>query len=161
MSTHRSKPQRDSEADPYAPLNDANKASRRKYHLQVCPGASLQGPTDEEIHTAIRSLPGGNRSFAILTKTKSNFMQAAGSSRERFVLEYQEFSRDGHWEHVDTGEVDTETVVQTLCWYANDDDRWRTGNRWRRKRAPEPQTSLPRGKRGKKADPLLRWMFGK
>jgi hypothetical protein len=105
---------------------------RRTYHLQVCPGDSLQGPSDEEIAHAIKSLPGGIPSFAILTKKKNAFMQAGGSESDGFQLEYQEFSRDGHWEHENSGNVPLEIVVQTLQWYAQDDDRWRTQHKWKR-----------------------------
>jgi len=100
-------------------------ASRSSYHLQVCPGDSLQGPSDEEIDKVIRSLPGGVPSFAVLTKKKNHFMQAGGSVAEGFQLEYQEFSRDGHWEHVTSGELTPTTVIQALQWYAQGDDKWR------------------------------------
>jgi hypothetical protein len=99
---------------------------RAKYHLQVCPGTNLQGPTDDEIRQALLSLPGGVPSFAILTKSKMHFMQVGGSAHEGFALEYQEFSVDGHWEHELRPDVDLETVTGALIAFANDDDdTWR------------------------------------
>ena len=99
---------------------------RAKYHLEVCPGTSIQGPTDEEIRQAIRSLPGGVPSFAVLTKKKTHFMQNGGSAHEGFSLEYQEFSVDGHWEHESSPDVDLETVTRAFVAFANDDDEtWR------------------------------------
>ena len=52
-----------------------------------------------EIETAIRSLPGGVPSFVILSKKKYEFMQTAGSVSEGFEIQFEEFSRDGLWEH--------------------------------------------------------------
>lgn len=106
--------------------------TRRKYHLQVCPGESLQGPTDDEIVSAVSSLPGGIPSFVVLTKKKSHFMQVGGSAKDGFELEYQEYSLDGHWRHVRSPDVDLETVLKTILWYANDDERWLTENIWHR-----------------------------
>ena len=113
--------------------------ARRKYHLQVCPGEGLQGPTDSEIADSVRSLPGGVPSFVILTKGKNDFMQAGGSKSEAFQLEYQEISRDGHWEHEESGNVPEQIVVQALQWYAQDDARWRTNLKWRRLSRAERQ----------------------
>lgn len=100
-------------------------SKRSKYHLTVCPGDNLQGPTDEEIIGATWSLPGGRPSFVILQKKKCHFMQAGGSAEEGFTLEYQEFSTDGHWQHVGSPDVDIETVNAALTSYARDEDSWR------------------------------------
>ena len=108
------------------------RAKRHTYHLQVCPGDSLQGPSDNEIASAVRGLPGGVPSFVILTKGKDQFMQAGGSVADGFQLEYQEFSRDGHWEHEDSADVSADVVIQAFQWYAQDDDRWRTELKWKR-----------------------------
>ena len=100
---------------------------RRTYHLEVCPGDSLQGPSDAEIEKAVRGLPGGVPSFVVLRKQKHHFMQVGGGGSEGFQLEYQEYSRDGLWEHKDLpgNGVDIETVVKALVCYAGDDDQWR------------------------------------
>lgn len=105
---------------------------RATYHFEVCPGDNLQGPSDDEIAEAIKSRPGGVPSFVILTKKKNHFMQTGGSVSEGFELEYQEFSRDGHWEHENSGEVPADVVIQAFQWYAQDDDRWRTQLHWKR-----------------------------
>ena len=134
---------------------------RRKYHLRVCPGSNLQGPTDEEIEAAVRGLPGGVPSFVILTKRKNHFMQAAGSFREEFQLEYQEFSLDGHWEHVNTRNLDGETVVRALLWYAADDERWRTENEWKRFISPPAEKKQPpRLHKKQKLSVIERWARG-
>jgi hypothetical protein len=108
-----------------------NSSKRRKYHLQVCPGDSIQGPSAEEIETAIRSLPGGVPSFVILSKKKYEFMQTSGSVSEGFEIQYEEFSRDGLWEH-GSRELPAEVVVRLVQLYASDDDRWRTELPWKR-----------------------------
>jgi hypothetical protein len=102
-------------------------AKRRTYHLEVCPGQSFQGPTDDEITNAIRGLPGGVPSFVVLRKKKNHFMQASGSLADGYRLEYEEFSADGLWEHEKSpeGEVDVDTVVRALTAYAGDNDSWR------------------------------------
>lgn len=105
---------------------------RSTYHLEVCPGDNLQSPTDDEIAKAVTSLPGGIPSFVILKKKKNHFMQAGGSAKDGFHLEYQEFSNDGHWEHQNSGDVPLNIVIKALQWYAQDDDRWRTELPWRR-----------------------------
>ena len=134
---------------------------RRKYHLQVCPGISLQGPTDEEIETAVRGLPGGIPSWVILTKRKCHFMQAGGSFKEGFQLEYQEFSPDGHWEHINSHNIDGETVVRSLLWYAADDERWRSENQWKRLACePVHKKSAPKPRRKEKLSILERWARG-
>jgi transposase len=104
-----------------------NNTKRRTYHLEVCPGTSLQGPTDQEVESAIRGLSGGVPSFVILTKKKNHFMQAGGSSCEGFHLEFMEFSHDGLWEYADSNgrETDVETTVNALVSYARDDESWR------------------------------------
>jgi hypothetical protein len=109
-----------------------NAQRRAKYHLTVCPGQNLQGPTDREIRDAVASRPGGVPSFLILTKAKHHFMQAGGSPKEGFTLEYQEHSVDGHWEHQASGTLDSQTVMRALMLYAADDDHWRTEFPWKR-----------------------------
>ena len=71
-------------------------------------------------------------------------MQTSGSFSRGFSLQYQEFSRDGHWEHINSGNIDGETVIQSLLWYAADDDRWRTENQWKRLILPplEPKEKI-------------------
>ena len=102
-------------------------AKRRTYHLEVCPGTSLQGPNDQEIEAAIRGLPGGVPSFLILTKKKNHFMQAGGCAGDGFNFEFMGFSADGLWEHKDSpgGNVDVETVVNAMLSYAKDEETWR------------------------------------
>lgn len=102
-------------------------AKRRTYHLEVCPGANLQGPSDMEIEASIRGLPGGVPSYVILTKKKNHFMQAGGGPETGFGFEFMEFSDDGFWEHKDSpgANVDVETVVKGILSYARDEETWR------------------------------------
>jgi len=64
--------------------------------LTLGTGAELQDPTEEQVEAALRQLPGGPDSFAILGSDEQTYMQTSGGAEEGFVLEYREGSPASH-----------------------------------------------------------------
>lgn len=91
----------------------------------------LHSPSLEQIEEALRFLPGGVFSHAILSQGSMTYIQAAGGPYEGFVLEYQEGSLDKHYRCTD-GDLDVEAVVRAFQLYAQKDERWRAGLEWER-----------------------------
>ena len=91
----------------------------------------LHDPSPEEIEEALRSLPGGDFSHAILSQDSMTYIQTAGGPYEGFVLEYQEGSLDKHYICTDSN-LGLDVVIRALQLYAQGDERWRTELEWER-----------------------------
>jgi hypothetical protein len=99
--------------------------------LVVGAGDALRDPRRKDIETAVRSLKGGEDSFAILSKSGSglSYMQTAGGGSEDFVLEVQEGSTDAHFSCTAPA-LHVEHVIRAFVLYSEDDPRWRQEFTW-------------------------------
>jgi hypothetical protein len=68
-----------------------------RWHLTLGTGAEIDEPTEGQIESALRELPGGEDSVAILGTKPEHFIQTAGSASEGFVLEYRVGSDAHHY----------------------------------------------------------------
>ncbi len=60
-------------------------------------GESIEDPTAEQVEAALRALPGGDDSFAILGIDDQTYIQTAGGGPDGFALEYREGSQTSHY----------------------------------------------------------------
>lgn len=99
-------------------------------NLSTATGPDLSEPTSDQIVNAIRSLPGGDDSFVVLSRSDHFFLQAAGSRKEGYHLEYKELDDSRHFEA--TGESLTEEeLIQLFLAYARGDDSWKQQHQWK------------------------------
>jgi hypothetical protein len=106
-------------------------------------GESVEQPSAEQLEEALRSLPGGPDSFAILTRSEGSYIQVLGGGESGYVLEYQEGSLDRHYFCPDP-DLGIDAVVAAFQSYARDDDDWRTALSWRRQKLAKRVRTLER-----------------
>ena len=91
----------------------------------------IKNPSDVQIRRALKSLPGGDDSFAVYDKSGSGltYMQTAGGPDEGFLLEYQAGSLGAHFACVNRA-LTVDEVIKAFIWYATGDERWRAELSW-------------------------------
>lgn len=98
--------------------------------LQLGTGPNRQNPSAEQVADALRRLPRGQDSFAVLLKSEQVYMQTIGSSREGFDLEFRDGSEAAHFK-ASAAPLSLEAVTEVFHLYLAEDPQWRT-------RVPEP-----------------------
>jgi hypothetical protein len=99
--------------------------------LQLSTGGTIDNPTPEQIDHAIRSLPGGDDSFAILAIDEMTYVQAAGPDADGlFDLEHQLGGLEYHYQAMEP--VSTEEVVIAMQAFAAGDETWKQAFQWQR-----------------------------
>lgn len=80
---------------------------------------------------AIRDLPGGDGSTAILERADGHFIQVAGGQEDRgfYLLEYREGDASRHFRCVER-QLDADTVVAAFRSYLNGDDDFKRRLEW-------------------------------
>jgi hypothetical protein len=101
--------------------------------------AAFEAPDVETITRVLRSLGGDRVSIATLGRSDSEYVQARGSVREGFTLEYQAGSIDQRYRSRE-GAVSLEHAIQVFHRYAQGDARWREGTEWEAERVEVPRT---------------------
>ena len=86
-------------------------------------------PDAPTIAAVLASLDGSGRVLATLGRSHLTYLQASGSSRAGFVLEYQEDSLDQHY-CSRAADVSLEHATAMFQQYARGDDSWRQGTAW-------------------------------
>lgn len=69
--------------------------------LTVGTGGEIEAPSAEQVEGALRGLPGGSDSFAILEQDEQTYIQTSGGPADGFVLEYREGSPTSHFRCTD------------------------------------------------------------
>ena len=87
-------------------------------------GATFQDPSDGEIAAALSQL----QSYAILSHDELTYVQAAGTSEDGFVLEYQEGDTEEHFACPDR--LLLNQITTAFIAYAKGDASWRSAFRW-------------------------------
>ena len=100
-------------------------------HLKLGRGADLEDPSEAQIEAALRALPGGLDSFAILARNDQHYIQAAGGPADGFVLEYRDGKEAEHYRSSRTGLSPDEAVAAFLS-YRRGDDAYRHSLGWER-----------------------------
>ena len=78
----------------------------------------------------------GVQGFAILSKDEMTYIQASGSAKDGFWLEYQEGDTEQHYHCL--GRLSLEQATKAFVSYAQADEYWRTSVPWRRAAESEP-----------------------
>lgn len=99
------------------------------FHLTLCTGEEIESPTGAEIESALRSLPGGQESFAILSRSEQVYVQTSGGRDEGFVLEYRDGSQERHFRCTDP-RLPLETVVRAFRAYLEGGTEFRSELEW-------------------------------
>jgi len=96
-------------------------------------------PSPEQIASAVAAMATGNAEFVILEKESQSYMQASGSAKDGFELEYRSGSASEHFFCAEVlGERDITTILQD---YLRQGGRWHTSHDWKK------LSSRPKGKR--------------
>jgi hypothetical protein len=106
-------------------------------------GETVEQPSAEQIEEALRSLPGGPDSFAILTRSEGSYIQVLGGGESGYILEYQDGSLDRHYVCPDA-DLGIDAVISAFRSYARDDDDWRTALSWQRQELDKRVRALKR-----------------
>jgi len=109
-------------------------------------GGKVDQPTETQVAQAIRSLPGGDDSFAILAQCQRDdrsdgyYMQTLGGPAEGYLLEYREGSAQRHFRCSTVG-LSTEAVQAAFLAYFHGEANYKTDLPWVQE-APEDRSSL-------------------
>jgi len=109
-------------------------------------GGVVNGPTETQVEKAIRSLPGGDDSFAILAQTrrddrsKEYYIQTLGGAGEGYLLEYREGNAQRHFRCTTEG-LSTEAVLAAFLDYLHARAGYKADLQWEQK-APEDTSRL-------------------
>lgn len=127
-----------------------NKSLERlyEYHghgmkLELENGTTVKNPDAAAIGKSLALVQG----FAILSKDRMTYIQAVGSAKDGFLLEYQEGDTDQHYRCPEI--LPLEQATRAFVSYAQVDDGWRTSISWRggTGSAGEAEGPLPRSMR--------------
>ena len=88
-------------------------------------------PESSQIQSAVSSLSHPNRTFLILSRSQTSFIQVAITAPDRFLLEYQEGGVQEHFQSTRT-DFSGDEVIRALEAYRRGDESWRHEIEWRR-----------------------------
>ncbi len=94
--------------------------------LELETGDVFDDPDDQTIDDAIR---GASDGFIILSISELEYIQAAGSPDEGYVLEYQEGDTDRHYQAAELN-VPVDRVVRAFQQYASGDPGYKARFTW-------------------------------
>jgi hypothetical protein len=92
--------------------------------LETENGGTFQDPSDGEIAAALSRLDG----YAILSHDELTYLQAAGTSQDNFVLEYQEGDTEEHFACPDR--LSLNQITTAFLAYAKGNPSWCSAFRW-------------------------------
>jgi hypothetical protein len=97
--------------------------------LEIGTGQIVKEPSLDQIAEALKALPGGEDSFAILSHSDQTYMQTAGSAADGFELEYQAGSTREHYMCTNQ-HVSLDVTIRVFQLYAQRDIRWLSELAW-------------------------------
>lgn len=100
--------------------------------LTIGGGTAIENPSEAQIEAALRALPGGTDSFAILATARQHYIQTLGGANEGFVLEYREGSDDTHFQHFTCSQApcSLEQVLAAFLSYCRGDGAFKRTLEW-------------------------------
>lgn len=102
--------------------------------LETSNGATVTNPDERRIDEALQNLAGDD-AFAILSKDEMTYIQAAGTSADGFVLEYQDGDTDRHF-IASGGPHSLDRASKAFRQYAVADLQWRNDFQWEQQELP-------------------------
>jgi hypothetical protein len=100
-------------------------------HLKLGAGSELENPSDAQIESALRALPGGVDSFAILAADGQHYLQTRGGPADGFALEYRDGSEDEHYRCSRAG-LSLDEVLAAFTSYRRGDGAYRQALPWQK-----------------------------
>jgi len=88
-----------------------------------------KNPSSEAIAKALSSLDGKNKSFAILERDRLTYIQASGSIKDGFSLEYQDGSLKEHYCCSD--DLSLKNATEAFQSYAKGENNWQKALKWK------------------------------
>ena len=107
----------------------------------------VNGPTETQVEQAVRSLPGGDDSYAILAQSGRDdrsgdyYIQTLGGPSEGYLLEYREGSAQRHFRCTEAA-LTTDAVLAAFLAYFHGRADYKTGLRWVQE-TPKDSSGLP------------------
>jgi len=101
-----------------------------KMKLEAEGQRAIVDPQTEEVHSAVTRLALPDRSFLILSRSATSFIQVMIVDSSRFALEYREGSAEPLFRSA-RDNFSTSEIVGILEAYRREEDSWRNENKWR------------------------------
>jgi hypothetical protein len=98
-------------------------------NLETEHGGRIQNPSIQQVMQALQDLNPDGNSFAILSRSETDYIQTSVSSERGFVLEYREEEPGGHFRADDPSIGLPEIQEAFLAWSRGGTD-WRTSFSW-------------------------------
>ncbi len=98
--------------------------------LQVESARELKDPTQGQIQEAISALRLPSPCFAILSSSRSQFIQTAFSQDGGLILEYQDGSTAKHFQSI-RGDFSVREVTDVFLEFSRGDTTWKSNVQWR------------------------------
>jgi len=92
---------------------------------------AIADPQSSQIESAVSLLSLPDRSFLILSRSQTSYIQAAIVGSNRLVLEYRDGSAEKHFRSI-RDDYSSGEVVAILEAYRRGEDSWWNENEWRR-----------------------------
>ena len=92
---------------------------------------AIVDPQSSQIESAVSLLSLPDRSFLILSRSQTSYIQAAIVGSNRLVLEYRDGSAEKHFRSI-RDDYSSGEVVAILEAYGRGEDSWSNENEWRR-----------------------------
>src|SRR6267378_702514 len=92
---------------------------------------AIVDPQSSQIESAVSLLSLPNRSFLILSRSPTSYIQAAIVGSNRLVLEYRDGSAEKHFRSI-RDDYSSGEVIAILEAYGRGEDSWSNENEWRR-----------------------------
>ena len=92
---------------------------------------TIEEPEDHEIQSAVTQLSLPNRTFLILSRSATSYLQAALVGSDRLLLEYRDGSADKHFRSA-REDYSAREVVEIFEAYRRGEDSWWNEKDWRR-----------------------------
>jgi hypothetical protein len=100
-----------------------------RLHLGI--GDDIEDPSPAQIEAALRKLPGGTDSFAILGADDQRYIQTHGGPADGFVLEYRDGSEDEHYRCSRAG-LSLDEVLAAFMSYQRGDGAYQQSLPWQK-----------------------------
>lgn len=107
--------------------------------LELGVGRRLDGPDAATIALSLAELDWEKEIFAKLSRDARNYIQASGTHREGFIVEYQDGAEERFFQAAE--KVNIEALKTAFVAYSRRDGSWQSAARWQR---VDPQVNQER-----------------
>jgi hypothetical protein len=92
-------------------------------------GGTISDPTNGDISQALSQLDGEGNNFAILKRSDTDYIQAAGNAKQELTVEYHDPATDDHFSA--GGAVPLRTAVELFQDFRLNGTKWKSMVPWR------------------------------